>query len=325
MVRYRITIGVTTFNAERTLERVLRSIFAQETPIDEVIIVDDHSTDNTPAVCQELKKTYQSSVIYHRFEKNQGVAESRNKIIELARGDFIVFFDDDDISLPGRVQKQIQAILSYEQKYAQGAPVICHTARTQIFPNGSQKYIGTMGCVPQVTAPHGVQAARGMMFGDPVPGGTGSLATCSQAARTDVYRKLCGFDPTFRRMEDTEFCLRLALAGGHFLGLSEPLVDQYIAFPADKKIDQERQYAAQLINKHREFFLQSGRGDFDKSWLDIRYSFLEKRNIVFICLILKIFIRYPFLTLQKIYRALPNFLIHMRHRIWAHEEQSYGP
>ena len=53
--------------------------------------------------------------------------------------------------------------------------------------------------------------------------GYGACPTCCQMARTSTYQTVNGFDSKFRRSEDTEFCIRLAMNGGHFVGIKNLL------------------------------------------------------------------------------------------------------
>ncbi len=303
-----VTIGMTTYNAAETVARAVRSARDQNYSHVEIVVVDDASTDTTWEILNTLKESGPVPLTLFRNEKNEGVAVTRNRLIDQASGDFIVFFDDDDESLPDRVSAQIAAIERYEQNYAQGAPVICHTARTQIFPDGTTTYIGTMGCVgDNIPAPSYHDVARAILFNDPVPGGNGAMATCSQAARVSTYRACRGFDPSFRRSEDTEFCLRLALAGGHFIGLETPFVRQHMTSAADKKIHDERVYALKIYQKHEPFLIAENRGHFDCDWLEMKHDYLERKTRSFFCRLMRLIITHPVLSIRKICRALPNY------------------
>ena len=73
----------------------------------EVIVVDDASTDETEAVCRTLE-----GIKYIRLEHNQGVAGARNVGILASSADYIAFLDDDDLRLPGTLDKQVAALTS---------------------------------------------------------------------------------------------------------------------------------------------------------------------------------------------------------------------
>lgn len=71
----------------------------------EVIVVDDASTDQTAEVCRTLK-----GIKYIRLEHNQGVAAARNLGILASSADYVAFLDDDDLRLPGTLDKQVEAL-----------------------------------------------------------------------------------------------------------------------------------------------------------------------------------------------------------------------
>ena len=90
-----ITIGITCYNARDHINRAISSAFAQDWPNFEILIVDDCSSDDSPALIRDLIAGHNHArLIVH--EKNTGAAAARETIIENATGAFIVFFDSDD-------------------------------------------------------------------------------------------------------------------------------------------------------------------------------------------------------------------------------------
>ena len=90
-----VTIGVTSYNSEKTIERAIRSALAQRWPAIEVLVVDDASTDTSPTILKRLAAEDSRLGVLFR-QQNGGVAASRNAIVQNAGGEFIAFFDDDD-------------------------------------------------------------------------------------------------------------------------------------------------------------------------------------------------------------------------------------
>ncbi|NGP18552.1 glycosyltransferase family 2 protein [Devosia chinhatensis] len=131
-----ITIGATAYQAENSIERAVSSALRQDWPGIEIVIVDDGSTDGTWNALQRLAASHKEIRAF-RQETNQGVGSARSRIVREARGAFICFFDDDDESAPDRVRRQLERILNYEAQSADGAPVICHTARRQVLLQGA--------------------------------------------------------------------------------------------------------------------------------------------------------------------------------------------
>src|SRR5262245_22040557 len=220
-----ITIGITAFNAAATIERAVRSALAQSWRPVEVLIVDDCSEDATLEILARLRDEH-PEIRLVRHDKNQGIAATRNRILADARGEFVAFFDDDDESLPQRVEAQRRRILDYEREFAGGAPVFCHTARLQLYPDGSQRRVPTMGERERRLAPAGLPVAERILLGKRLKGAYGACATCSQMARVSTYAIVGGFDPALARSSDTDLNIRLAQAGAHFVGIAQPLVMQ---------------------------------------------------------------------------------------------------
>jgi len=111
-----ISVIITTYNRENTIERAIDSVLVQNHPADEIIIVDDGSTDHTG---QLIKRKY-PNLNYIR-QNNQGISSARNLGISHCTGNWIAFLDSDDEWLPSKLQDQIKA-LQNQPEYK-----ICHT------------------------------------------------------------------------------------------------------------------------------------------------------------------------------------------------------
>ncbi len=145
-----VSIIITAYNYGRYLERCLRSCVSQNFSANkfEVIVVDDHSTDETPMVMENFLKGRQDLlpvVRYIRNEKNLGVAGSANEGIRAAQGQFVIRVDADDYVAPNMIfflSEYLQAnhdafcvscdyvyINEFEEKverlYAEQKPVSC--------------------------------------------------------------------------------------------------------------------------------------------------------------------------------------------------------
>lgn len=99
-----ISVLMAVFNGESYLKESLESILNQSYKNFEFIIVDDGSTDNTPAI---LKECHDPRVVLLKNDKNLGLACSLNRGLTCARGSFIARQDADDISLPHRLAFQL--------------------------------------------------------------------------------------------------------------------------------------------------------------------------------------------------------------------------
>ena len=111
-----VTIGLTCFNCEKTIERALKSAINQVWENKEIILIDDCSTDNSTTILSKLKSQYQQIQLIIN-SKNHGLAYNENLIIKKAKGEFVVFFDGDDESRTDRITKQYERFLEYNVKH----------------------------------------------------------------------------------------------------------------------------------------------------------------------------------------------------------------
>lgn len=89
-----LSVIIPLYNASKTLDRCITSIQAQKGIELEIICVDDESTDNTLELCRDFQE--KDNRIQIVSKKNGGVASARNKGLEIARGKYITFVDQDD-------------------------------------------------------------------------------------------------------------------------------------------------------------------------------------------------------------------------------------
>ena len=303
-----ITIGITAFNAAETLPRAIECALSQIWSNKQIIIVDDCSTDDTPAIIKGYTSAH-PSIRYFGQEHNKGVAAARNVILKNATGDFIAFFDDDDFSREDRLEKQYARIVDYKLTDF----VLCHSSRLQIYPDGTKRIEKTPGSNLQSVAPQGHSMFEKILLGKPIQEGFGSLATCSLMLPRKVIERVGFYDENFRRCEDTDFTLRFALAGGHFLGIEETLVTQTMTSSSEKSLADEHKYHGLIYTKF-ESELGKHKTGFALGWLNLRYEFLYHNKIEFIKKFFLLLTKYPLLTLKKLIWALPNIKFNFNFR-----------
>ena len=102
-----VSVVIPAFNAERTLGPAIESAFAQTYPKVEIIVVDDGSTDGTPAVLERY-----GDRIRGVRQKNQGEGAARNCGIEKAQGSLIAFLDADDLWDAAKLSAQVAVLTS---------------------------------------------------------------------------------------------------------------------------------------------------------------------------------------------------------------------
>ena len=90
----KITIIITVYNKEESLYKCLSSLLKQDTDKFEIIVVDDGSSDNSLSICKNVLKNRVYSKIIN--QQHGGVSAARNKGLQLAKTDYIMFLDSDD-------------------------------------------------------------------------------------------------------------------------------------------------------------------------------------------------------------------------------------
>lgn len=101
------SIIMPAYNAERYIEESIKSILSQTYTDWELIIIDDCSHDQTPHICKSYTK-HSEKIHYYRNPFNKGVAESRNRGVSLAQGEWIAYIDSDDCWQPQKLELQLR-------------------------------------------------------------------------------------------------------------------------------------------------------------------------------------------------------------------------
>lgn len=184
-----VSVVVPVYNVAQYIEQALTSVLSQTFLDFEIVVVDDGSTDETYELVELIAKR-DARVRLFRNERNMKIAETLNKGVASARGDFIARFDGDDIMPPDRLQRQLSYILSHPEIGVVGCSYDC------IDENGIH--------VKSVHLPSDYRTiAKLIRFGSPV--------AHNWMARREIYRKIG--DYRFASVEDYDFLCRCILSG----------------------------------------------------------------------------------------------------------------
>jgi glycosyltransferase involved in cell wall biosynthesis len=103
----RVSVIIPSFNAERYVSEAIDSVLRQTYAPFEVLVIDDGSTDGTPAVAA----TFGSAIRFDR-QPHKGLSATLNRGIQLAQGELIAFLDNDDVWVLDKLQKQMDVLLA---------------------------------------------------------------------------------------------------------------------------------------------------------------------------------------------------------------------
>ena len=183
-----VTVVIPTRDRWRLLERnALPSALGQEAVAHEVVVVDDGSRDETYARLTELADPRLRIV---RHERSLGVAQARNAGIAAARGEWVAFLDDDDLWAPDKLRRQLDAAREATAGFAYGGVV-------SVSEEGVVNYPFVL---PDPDALLDELLARSCL-----PAGCSNVI-----ARTDLVRRLGGFDEHLFQLADWDLWIRLA-------------------------------------------------------------------------------------------------------------------
>ena len=211
-----VSIILPTYNRWPTLQQAIASVQAQSYPHWELIIVDDGSSDETPHRLAEMADPRLRCV----RQPNQGRSRARNHGLSLAQGEMVAFLDDDDWYLPSRLAQQVTFLQTHPDVDLVAAGVLI--ARDAEPPRPWVAWRDQ----PQLTLDR-------CLVGCPLP-------ICAVLLRRHCLARLAHwFDPAFDLLEDTDFFLRLLLAGARFAWL-EQLVSVYRLHPGSSQQDGAR-------------------------------------------------------------------------------------
>ena len=172
-----VSVIVAVHNGERFLRTALTSLYAQDYDPFEVIFIDDGSTDSSGDIACEF------AGIRYVYQENKGLAAARNAGLELARGEFLAYLDDDDTIPSHKLRRQAGYLVN-------NPDVGCVLGRQEIVLEAG------------VEPPDWL--TRDSIFGD-----LDGIPFVSAMVRTNVLREVGGFDATYRFAEDRDLFVRL--------------------------------------------------------------------------------------------------------------------
>jgi glycosyltransferase involved in cell wall biosynthesis len=217
-----VSVIIIFLNEADFLEEAVDSVLAQTYEQWELLLVDDGSSDGSTQIALKYCARNHAKICYleHPGHKNLGMSASRNLGILHANGKYIAFLDADDVWLPEKLQFQIQIMESQPTAgMVYGNTLYWHgwTGREK---DKQRDYVPDLGIEPNRLFQPPYLLSRYLSGQSAVP------CTCSIMIRTEVIRKIAGFEESFPGMyEDQVFYAKLSASEPVFV--SDTCLDKY--------------------------------------------------------------------------------------------------
>lgn len=250
----KISIIIPNYNRATLIEETLDSIISQTYHNWECLVVDDGSTDNSVAVIKNYTEKDSRFRLFQRpSHYPKGANACRNIGLQKATGDYIIFFDSDDLMVEDHIQKKITAIQSENYDYV--------IARSKYFNNPQNKNplnYRNLGRIP-ITADNYIQKKINWITFDPI-------------IKTNVAKSIC-FTEKNESAEEYNYFVKLVLTTNNAIAIDEILT---------KRRFHEGSYQVNLKTKieiaENQFYY------FYDTFLDVRNMNVSKNSLQFLLL-----------------------------------------
>lgn len=199
-----ISVIIPSFNRANTIKACVDSVLKQTYRNIEVIVVDDASTDNTVEV---LKSIVDDRFRYYGYKTNMGACYARNYGVSNAVGKYITFQDSDDIWLPEKLEKEINYLKDNNFDF-----VFCGMNR--VSADGKTSYH------PPYEFSEVSESLQQLLVEN-------AISTQTMIMKSEVTKTI-HFDETFKRFQDWDFALQVAIHKYKIGYLALPLVNSEV-------------------------------------------------------------------------------------------------
>ena len=120
-----ITLIICTYNREKYIGPLLDSVAKNDYPTTdyEIVLVDNNCTDNTRGVCEQFATAHPEITLRYVVETEQGLSAARNKGIKEAKGDIIIYVDDDALVDADYIRIYAEHFAAHSETMAAGGPI----------------------------------------------------------------------------------------------------------------------------------------------------------------------------------------------------------
>jgi len=230
----KVSVIIPTYNRAHLIGRAIKSVLNQTFQDFEIIVVDDGSTDNTREI---VKSFVDKRIRYYYHEKNKGYPEALNKGLNLARGSYIAFQDDDDEWFPEKLYRQMMIFKNAKKKTG-----VVYSGFWKI-KDGKKLYIPSTHVIQKEGNIH-EELLKGNFIGMP-----------TSIVKRECFDKVGMFDTTISCLQDWDLWIRISKYY-EFKYIPEPLVISYYTSGGvnEKPIFVGVNVLNFIINKYHEDF-----------------------------------------------------------------------
>ena len=201
-----VSVVLPTYNRAHLLRRAIQSILSQTYQHLEIIVVDDCSSDNT----EEVAKSFcDERIRYVRNKERMGASFSRNIGIKVAHGEYIAFQDSDDVWLPRKLEKQMDAFKNSPREVG-----VVYTSFWRIDKDRVVR-------IPQSNYRKSKDNIHERLLE------TNFIGTPTAMVKKECFEKVGMFDETLPRLQEWDLWIRISRYY-RFKHIDEPLVISYM-------------------------------------------------------------------------------------------------
>jgi glycosyltransferase involved in cell wall biosynthesis len=199
----RFSIIIVSHNQREFVQEAVDSALALRSKDAEIVVVDDGSNDGS----QDILRTYGESIRFAPVEANQGASAARNYGALLARGEYLVFLDADDVFLPWALDVYARIVRDKQPKLILALLRWFH------------------GAVPTDSNPQQPRAIQLVTYGDSLQRDRGYAASSSALViERQSYHAIGGWALDLRHSDDQDVILRMGRSGPAVQVLSPPTI-----------------------------------------------------------------------------------------------------
>lgn len=198
----KVSVLIPVYNGAPFIERAIKSILQQTYSNFELILLNDASTDNSETI---ISRFSDSRIKYHKNQNNLGISASRNKLMDLAQGEYLAVMDNDDLSMPQRLAQQVEFLDNHQDVAMLGSwgELFCQTPPSGLFGKLKQQFInlGWVWCQPPFPDLHNT------LQGNPV------MHSSSMLRKSALLEHNIRYNPKYTPAEDYDLCRQILEAG----------------------------------------------------------------------------------------------------------------